>query len=198
KGPLILMFAGMTMLALAVVDRSARWLTALRPVPGLIWLCILVLPWFLAIATRSGSNFYSESVGRDLLRKLVSIQEAHGGPRGTYFVLFWATFWPGATLAAMAVPGIWAARREKGAKFLLCWIVPAWIALEIVITKLPHYVLQLYPATAILIAGVIDTDVLAWQRWLRRGASWFFLFPLIAGIAIIVLTGILRRQLGLP
>jgi 4-amino-4-deoxy-L-arabinose transferase-like glycosyltransferase len=59
KGPLILMFAGMTMLALAVVDRSARWLTALRPVPGLIWLCILVLPWFLAIATRSGSNFYS-------------------------------------------------------------------------------------------------------------------------------------------
>jgi hypothetical protein len=78
----------------------------------LIWLCILVLPWFLAIATRSGSNFYTESVGRDLLRKLVSIQEAHGGPPGTYFVLFWVTFWPGATLAAMGAPGIWAARRE--------------------------------------------------------------------------------------
>jgi 4-amino-4-deoxy-L-arabinose transferase-like glycosyltransferase len=198
KGPLILMFAGMTVLALAVVDRSARWVSALRPIPGVIWLCILVLPWFLAITSRSGSNFYSESVGRDLLRKLVSIQEAHGGPPGTYFVLFWVTFWPGATLAAMAAPGIWAARREKGAKFLLCWIVPAWIALEVVITKLPHYVLPLYPAVAILIAGVIDTDVLAWQRWLRRGASWFFLFPLVAGIAIIVMMVIFGHQLGLP
>jgi 4-amino-4-deoxy-L-arabinose transferase-like glycosyltransferase len=198
KGPLIVMFAGLTVLALAAIDRSIRWFHALRPVPGVIWLCILVLPWFLAIATRSGSNFYTESIGRDLLRKLVSIQEAHGGPPGTYFVLFWATFWPGATLAALAAPGIWAARREKGAKFLLCWIVPAWIALEIVITKLPHYVLPLYPAIAILIAGVIDPHVLSWQRWLRRGASWFFLFPLIFGTAMIVMMVIVGRQLGLP
>ncbi len=85
---------------------------------------------------------------------MVSAQEAHGAPPGYYFVLFWVTFWPGATLAAMAAPGIWAARREKGAQFLLCWIVPAWIVFELVITKLPHYVLPLYPAIAILIAGV--------------------------------------------
>ena len=59
----------------------------------------------------------------------------------------------------MAVPSVWAARREKGAKFLLAWIVPAWIVLELVITKLPHYVLPLYPAIAILIAGVVDTSM---------------------------------------
>ena len=136
-----------------MVDRSVRWLAALRPISGLIWLCVLVLPWFLAIVSRSGSSFFAESVGQDLMSKVVSAQEAHGAPPGYYFALFWVTFWPGATLAAMAAPSIWAARREKGAKFLLCWIVPAWIVLELVITKLPHYVLPLYPAIAILIGG---------------------------------------------
>ena len=163
KGPLIVLFVGLAAAALALVDRSMRWLGALRPIPGLIWLCVLVLPWFLAIVSRSGSSFFAESVGQDLFSKVVSAQEAHGAPPGYYFALFWVTFWPGATLAAMAAPSIWAARREKGAKFLLCWIVPAWIVLELVITKLPHYVLPLYPAIAILMAGVVDSQVLARQ-----------------------------------
>ena len=37
-------------------------------------------------------------------------------------------------------------------RFLVAWIVPTWIVFELVTTKLPHYVLPLYPAIAILIA----------------------------------------------
>jgi 4-amino-4-deoxy-L-arabinose transferase-like glycosyltransferase len=198
KGPLIVMFVVLTIMALAVTDRSVGWLTGLRPVAGLIWLCVLALPWFLAIVSRSGSNFFAESVGHDLMSKVVSVQEAHGAPPGSYFLLFWVTFWPGATLAAMAVPSIWVARREKGAKFLLCWIVPAWIVLELVVTKLPHYVLPLYPAIAILISGVIDPHVLSRNRWLTRGACWWFVLPTLLGIGTIVVLVIFGRQLGLP
>ena len=198
KGPLIVLFVGLAAAALALVDRSMSWLGALRPIPGLIWLCVLVLPWFLAIVSRSGSSFFAESVGQDLFSKVVSAQEAHGAPPGYYFALFWVTFWPGATLAAMAAPSIWAARREKGAKFLLCWIVPAWIVLELVITKLPHYVLPLYPAIAILIAGVVDSQVLARHSWLTRGAGWFFFLPVILGVGTIVMLVMFGRQLGLP
>jgi 4-amino-4-deoxy-L-arabinose transferase-like glycosyltransferase len=198
KGPLIAMFVGLCMLALAVTDRSLRWIGGLRPISGVVWFFLLVLPWFLAIVSRSGSNFFAESIGHDLLSKVVSVQEAHGAPPGTYFVLFWATFWPGATLAAMAAPSIWAARREKGAKFLLCWIVPAWIVLELVVTKLPHYVLPLYPAVAILIAGVVDPHVLTRNRFLTTGTRWFFLFPMLLGTGAIVVLVVFGHQLGLP
>ncbi len=198
KGPLIVMFVGLCVLSLAVFDRSLRWVLGLRPIAGVIWLCILVLPWFLAIVGRSGSNFFAESVGHDLLSKVVSVQEAHGAPPGYYFVLFWLTFWPGATLAAMAAPSIWAVRREKGAKFLLCWVVPSWIVLELVVTKLPHYVLPLYPAIAILIAGVVDPHVLTRHRWLTPGTRWFFLAPMIIGIGSIVVLVMFGRQLGFP
>ena len=198
KGPLIVMFVVLTILALAVTDRSVRWLSDLRPLAGVLWLCLLVLPWFLAIVSRSGSNFFAESVGHDLMSKVVSAQEAHGAPPGSYYVLFWVTFWPGATLAAMAAPSIWVARREKGAKFLLCWIVPAWIVLELVITKLPHYVLPLYPAIAILISGVVDPHVLSRNRWLTRGTSWWFVLPVLLGVGTIVVLVTFGRQLGLP
>jgi 4-amino-4-deoxy-L-arabinose transferase-like glycosyltransferase len=197
KGPLIVMFVGLCALSLVAVDRSVRWLGALRPVLGLLWLAVLVLPWFLAIVGRAGSTFFAESVGHDLIAKIISVQEAHGAPPGYYLLLFWATFWPGAALAVLSVPSVWAARHEKGARFLLAWVVPTWIILELVITKLPHYVLPLYPAVAILIAGVVDPHVLARQRWLVRGTGWWFYFPVILGVAAVVMLVVFGRQLGL-
>jgi 4-amino-4-deoxy-L-arabinose transferase-like glycosyltransferase len=97
----------------------------------------------------------------------------------------------------MAAPSVWAARREKGARFLLSWIVPSWIVFELVITKLPHYVLPLYPAIAILIAGVVDPHVLARQRWLVRGTSWWFVLPVLLGLGSILCLIVFGRQLGL-
>jgi 4-amino-4-deoxy-L-arabinose transferase-like glycosyltransferase len=46
KGPVIVMIVGLTAATLSIVDRSGHWLMALRPLPGIIWLLVLVLPWF--------------------------------------------------------------------------------------------------------------------------------------------------------
>jgi 4-amino-4-deoxy-L-arabinose transferase-like glycosyltransferase len=196
KGPLIVMFVVLAAGTVAVIDRSARWMLALRPLPGIIWLLVLVLPWFLAIMGRAGSTFIAESVGRDLLSKVFSAQEAHGAPPGYYVALYWLTFWPAATLTLMAAPGVWAARRERGARFLLAWIVPAWIVFELVVTKLPHYVLPLYPAFAILIAGVIDPHVLSRERWLVKGTSWWFVVPVLLGVGGIIGLMVAAREIG--
>ena len=175
KGPLILMFVGLTIVALAILDRSAAWLWRLRPVWGLMWTLVLVLPWFVAIFWRAGEAFFSNSLGGDMLSKL-GAQESHGAPPGLYLLLFWITFWPGAALAGMAAPAVWRARREPGAQYLLAWLVPSWIVFELVLTKLPHYVLPLYPAIAILTAGALERRVLS-RSWLRRGAAWWFVIP---------------------
>ena len=141
KGPLIILFIGLTILTLVVADRSGRWLLGLRPIPGFIWMCLLILPWFVAILGKAGEQFIAGSVGEDMISKIFSGQESHGAPPGYYFLLFWVTFWPGAALAAMAAQTVWASRQEKGARFLLAWIIPGWVVFELVMTKLPHYVL---------------------------------------------------------
>ena len=178
KGPLILMFAALTVVVLAVLDRSAGWLWRLKPLAGIGWLLLLVLPWFIAIVARYGGSFFEELIGHDLAAKIGSGQETHGAPPGTYFALFWVTFFPGSILACLATPAVIQSRREPATKFLLAWLVPAWIVFELVMTKLPHYVLPLYPAIAILIAGVVDQDALSRRLWLQRGTVWWFLITL--------------------
>jgi 4-amino-4-deoxy-L-arabinose transferase-like glycosyltransferase len=192
KGPLILMFVALTIVALAILDRSATWLWRLRPVWGLMWTLVLVLPWFVAIFWRAGETFFTDSIGGDMLSKLAA-QESHGAPPGLYLLLFWITFWPGAPLAGMATPAVWRARREPGAQFLLAWLVPSWIVFELVLTKLPHYVLPLYPAIAILTAGALELRVLS-RSWLRRGSAWWFAIPALASVIAVVGAIALTRQ----
>jgi 4-amino-4-deoxy-L-arabinose transferase-like glycosyltransferase len=197
KGPLILMFVVLSAVTVSVADRSARWIWSLRPLAGFAWMVLLVLPWFVAIIAKSGGDFFVQAIGRDMLAKVTSGQEAHGAPPGLYFVLFWVTFWPGSVLAGLAAPAIWRSRREAGAQFLLAWLVPSWLVFEAVITKLPHYVLPLFPAIAILIAGIVESGNLSKMRWLVRGTVGWFLFPAVIAIMVVVAFVMFGRDLGL-
>jgi 4-amino-4-deoxy-L-arabinose transferase-like glycosyltransferase len=194
---MILMVVGLAAAALVVLDRSARWLLALRPLPGLLWLFLLVLPWFIAIYARVGTQFLIGSVGEDMLAKVASPQETHGAPPGLYLILFFVTFFPASILAGLATPAVWAIRREPAARFLLAWLVPSWIVFELVVTKLPHYVMPLYPAIAILIAGAVETKVLSHRPWLVRGVMWWFLVPIIVSIVAVVGAIVIERDLVL-
>jgi 4-amino-4-deoxy-L-arabinose transferase-like glycosyltransferase len=197
KGPLILMFVGLTAAVLCAVDRSLQWLWSLRPVSGLLWLLLLASPWFIAIAAKSGGNFFVQAIGHDMLDKVTSGQETHGAPPGYYLLLFWVTFWPGAVLAGLAASVVWKSRHEPGPRFLLAWLLPSWLVFEAVMTKLPHYVLPLYPAIAILIAGIVEPHGVSKQRWMARGTIGWFLFPTAVAIGVLVLFIMFGRELGL-
>src|SRR5450759_386962 len=86
KGPLILMFVVLAALTLSIADRSGRWIWSLRPLVGLGWLIVLVLPWFVAIVAKSGDSFFVQAIGEDMLAKVISGQETHGAPPGYYFL----------------------------------------------------------------------------------------------------------------
>jgi 4-amino-4-deoxy-L-arabinose transferase-like glycosyltransferase len=192
--PMVPLFAG---LVLAVKDRGAKWFAAARPLYGLLWALLIVVPWFVLIMIATKGAFLADSVGNDMLGKVGSGQESHGAPPLTYFLAFWATAWPMAPLAALAVPFVWRARREKPIAFLLAWIVPFWLVFEAVPTKLPHYVLPAYPAIAILIAIAIERSALALQAtWARVLLRLVPLIPLVlvaAGIGLLFWSG---RMLG--
>ena len=199
KGPLILMIVGLAAAALSIFDRSARWLLALRPLPGIVWLLVLVLPWFVAIYARVGGAFLANSVGHDLLDKVAGGQESHGAPPGFYFVLFFATFFP-ASIARRD----WRRRRSgrcaarRAARFLLAWLRA--VLDRVRIGPRPSCRITCCRSIrpiAILIAGAVETKVLSQRSWLVRGVMWWFLAPIIAGIAAIIAAIVIDRSLVL-
>ncbi|GEP11487.1 ArnT family glycosyltransferase [Methylobacterium gnaphalii] len=178
KGPMVPMFAGLAILVLCIREGSARWLSELRFGSGLLLVLAIVAPWFIAIAWKTGGEFFAASVGKDMLAKVGSGTERHWGPPGFYAIAFFATFWPAAIFSALAIPFAWVNRRDDHVVFLLAWIVPSWIVFEAVATKLPHYVLPLYPAVAILtvvalVRGGFDPD----RRGARTSAGLVVLIP---------------------
>lgn len=188
KGPIVPMVWGLAALVLSIRERSLRWFAPLRPGRGLLLCLVAVLPWFIAIALKSGGEFFAESVGKDMLGKVGEGQEKHWGPPGLYLLLFFGTYWPAAAFAAMAVPFAWARRREPQILFLIAWILPSWLVFEAVPTKLPHYVLPLYPAiTALLLLAMINGGIDRFRRGATLTAALVVLVP--AALVGVVLYG---------
>lgn len=185
KGPMVVMFTGLAAALLSVRERSLRWLGGLRPWLGLAVVILAVVPWFAAIAWKSGGEFYRLAVGDDMLGKVTEGQQKHGAPPGFYLVAYFATFWPGAIMAVAAIPLVFRERREDWALFLIAWVVPAWLVFEAVPTKLPHYVMPLYPAFAIAAVVAVSRGFSGPWRW---GAKLGFgAMPLVAiGLAAVV------------
>ncbi|HEV2547403.1 MAG TPA: glycosyltransferase family 39 protein [Stellaceae bacterium] len=150
KGPVTPLVSLFTAAALSLADREARWLSGVRAQWGVPLMLLIAAPWFIAIAVATDGAFFTESVSHDFFGKLLGAQEAHGAPPGSYLLLSFATFWPGSLLLAPTLLWTWRERRMPAERFLIAWIVPFWIALELIPTKLPNYVLPLYPALALL------------------------------------------------
>jgi 4-amino-4-deoxy-L-arabinose transferase-like glycosyltransferase len=171
-GPMVPLLAGIT---LAVADKGAPWLRALRPGWGLPLMIAAAAPWFVAIGIATEGRFFAQAVGGDMLSKIGSGEEKHGGPPGFYLLTFGIAAFPGAWIVLCALPTAWRDRLNPPTRFLLAWIVPSWLVFEAVSTKLPHYTMPMYPALMLLgAAWAMDPLRRLPARWWR----WFALAAL--------------------
>ncbi len=171
KGPAVLLFVALTGLAVSLSLGSVAWLKALRPLHGALWATLLCLPWFVAISLQSDGGFLRSSLGGDIVPKLLGGQESHGAPPGTHLLILAAAFWPGTLLLTLSLPWLKRRLRHPGIRFCLAWILPAWLVFELIPTKLPHYLLPLYPALALLAArawlSATTTGSKTYRLWMR-------------------------------
>ncbi|MDE2463819.1 MAG: glycosyltransferase family 39 protein, partial [Alphaproteobacteria bacterium] len=152
KGPVILGVLALSALGVSVWDREWGWLKQSRPWPGIALMLALIAPWFVAIGFVSHGQFFVRALGHDFAAKLAGGQESHGAPPGYYLLLSTLTLWP-ATIGVL--PGLsraFAWRDSPGLRFVLSWAIGSWLMFAIVPTKLPHYILPVYPALAALSA----------------------------------------------
>jgi 4-amino-4-deoxy-L-arabinose transferase-like glycosyltransferase len=123
---------------------------------GLAGFVLLTCPWFVIVTIASRGEFLRFAVGDQMLRRVASDVETHGGFPGYYPAVSAVVFYPWSAFLPAALAGAWARRRaDPTLAFLLGWIVGPLILLECVRTKLIHYYLPAFPACALLVAWVI-------------------------------------------
>ncbi len=184
KGPVVPVLSLFTVVTVSIADRDARWLGGLRAWWGVPLLLVIVGPWLVAIEAATGGAFLSQSVGHDFIDKLMGGAEEHGAPPLTHLVILMGGFWPATFFLGRIVAQAWRDRRATAVRFLIAWAVPFWVLIELVPTKLPQYLLPVYPAMALMAGHALVAPDRTWRRFdVLFAAIWIIVaLCLIAGL----------------
>lgn len=193
KGPVAPMVLFFTLLGLwfwlrAQGQNPRDMLRRLRLRTGFWILCVMLLPWLIAIGIVTEGRFFVEALGGDMLGKVATVQERHDGWPGYHLIAMCFMFWPAILFVPAALRYGFGHWRDGRIAFLLAWIIPVWLVFELSSTKLPHYGMVIYPALALLIGLVLGRRQFRDYRlygWL--GALLYTSVGAVAACAIIIL-----------
>ena len=144
-----------------------------------------VAPWIYAMEKRM-PGYTLRILGKEIVNRSREAQEGHTGPPGYYLLTIWGTFFPWSLLLPLAIVYAWKHRATPLIRFSLAAVVGPWIMLEIVKTKLPHYLLPAFPFLAILTADALIRCIrkrsgdLHDRRWIAVMGGWASLVTLLA------------------
>lgn len=150
------LIAVLTIVSLILIERRMDCLRGLRPFSGLILFLLLSLSWLILLNDAEQSNYLMQMIHRDLLPKLQGGHESHGKPPLFHLLILPMTFWPGSLFLWQSGRYALQHKNDPRVKFLLAWLIPTWVFFELMPTKLPQYVLPLFPALALLTAMALE------------------------------------------
>jgi 4-amino-4-deoxy-L-arabinose transferase-like glycosyltransferase len=182
KGPIGLIVVAPAILLLSLWDRDVKWLARLGWGWGLPLTALIVGPWAIAITIATDGGFWREAIMGDLAPKLAGGHESHGAPPGYFLLGLIVMFFPATLLLPAALSTAWHRRAEPAVRFLVCWLVPAWLIFELTPTKLAHYSLPTYGALALLAAAALTRPIGPVSRY--SGAA----LSVVSGLALVVIT----------
>ena len=152
---------------------------------GLAGFAIVTAPWFVVMSLATGGEFLRFAVGRQIIHRVASDMEAHGGFPGYYPVVSTLAFYPWSALVPAALVGAWQRRKsDPNLGFLLGWVIGPLLLLECFRTKLIHYYLPAFPACALLTAWLV-LRVAAEGVNIRRKPLGRLAIALLVGIGLV-------------
>lgn len=191
KGPVGL---AIPVLAVGTALWLGRGVAELRPWRARLAPCALVsiaifVAWALPANRATAGRFASEGLGHHVVDRILRPLEGHGGSYFAGLFVYFPIVWVGLAAWSLYAPAALAGlvsrdtfpARERAV--LLGWSASTFVLVSLIATKLPHYVLPIFPALAIVIARTVELaerDELSSRirAWLARGV-WCF-FPLVA------------------
>ncbi|GDY14198.1 hypothetical protein LBMAG53_30760 [Planctomycetota bacterium] len=193
KGPIGLAVPAFLLIGVAVLYRPAlrlQWL--FHGAVALVIALAAFLAWAVPANAATGGALLQKALGQEVVGRMFEPMEQHGGT-SIFFVFYYvpvilAAFLPWTMLLPMALAKLVRGELDRRLSAMLwAWIIPTLVIFSVIATKLPHYILPIMPALALLVAASLAVPITAAdRRWLAIG--WWSLAPLllVAGIGLIL------------
>lgn len=173
KGPpIIILLLGIFIILtiFSYLNSTFSWKTIFI-IPVIFLSLIPLLVWGRIAWLKDNGNFISWLIDWYILKRASGSVFGQTGPPGYYLILFFITLFPWSFLFPQLILNFWQFIKEVlGAiiqktqnksslltqdfnhQFLYSWLLTGWVFYEIIMSKLPSYVIGAYPAIAILLA----------------------------------------------
>lgn len=163
KGPVGPFLVALVLLPYLIITQSS-W-RAFAPVPGLLLAAAIGLPWyFWAVSQNPGLLAYFLKF--QTVDRMVTTVHERSGPIWFYLPVLLGGFLPWSVWLPGTLRAAWRSARQQERKapnpdlYLLLWLLPPMVFFSLIGSKLPPYVLPLFPAMSLMVVRHLDA------RWL--------------------------------
>jgi 4-amino-4-deoxy-L-arabinose transferase-like glycosyltransferase len=173
KGPVGLVLPSAVAVLFLLWEGQWRRLWDRRLLWGSLVFVAVVVPWYAWVGMQTRSEFLLDFWLKHNVGRFQATMENHRGPFYYYLLCLIVGFAPWSVFFG---PAFWFGfvRGETGNpiksayRFLACWVVVYVVFFSLSATKLPNYILPIYPAVALLSARFFDR----WRNGLLDLAAW--------------------------
>lgn len=192
KGPIALIAPGMVVLVFLAVGRRWSLLKCINLPLGALLYSAIVIPWYLAAEMRNPGYLRYFLWDEHFMRYLTP---RFGRSKSWYyfFMVIAVGFLPWTFSLAVAIKRIWQDKSQPATLFLIIWVVLPFAFFSASNSKLPHYILPIFPALALLVGRAIVTSSLDDRpaRWFSFWSPWTFALSCM----VYLLLGVMEPQL---
>lgn len=179
KGPVAIILPILIVVFFALLSRSSKPLKIFLNPGGWLLFSLIAFPWYLVVAAKTGLKEFWEFAFQETWGRFGE-GFVHRAPFYYYIPVLSLGFFPWCIYLFFLSPSFKALGKEDIIKFLISWIVTVFVFFSLCHTKLPTYILPLYPA----LAGL--TGCLLSLKCEEKGKGFillsFFIFLLILGV----------------
>jgi outer membrane protein assembly factor BamB len=141
-----------------ITKKSVRFLISKRFALFFGVALLVFSPWLIVMSAQFGADFWDSYFLYSTYQRVISPIEGHIGGVFYYFNylastenLVWLVLLPFSVAASV----YWALKRSKSDILLVTWIACVLVVFTIAQTKLPYYILPVYPAFALAISSLL-------------------------------------------
>lgn len=152
----------------------------------------IALPWYLAVGYQTQGAWLVGFLGGHNVDRFLRPMEQHRGWIIYYLPVLFAGTFPWSIFLPLAIREMWQrvktrAENSQSDLFLACWAGTWLVFFSLAQTKLPNYILPIYPAVALILAR----SLIHWMRDFSVGTRDFLIAcRFLAGIGGIAIVGL--------
>ncbi|WP_136515895.1 glycosyltransferase family 39 protein [Geomonas edaphica] len=200
KGLIGIVLPGAVIFWHIALTRRWRILKEMRLPTGILLFLAVAAPWFVMVCQRNPEFFHFFFIHEHFERFLTKVHHRYE-PFWYFIPILFGFMIPWSFFIPSALRGFWRDRSLPGGEsrlYLALWAIIIFVFFSKSNSKLPAYILPVYPALAILIAALFDKALSGEFRPLRRPALVFGWLLVLLGLGAMIYPLVAHRPLVAP